>query len=112
MSKMLLGCCGAYCKTCKVLASEACRGCKIGYDTGERDLSRAKCRMKVCCTGRNFTSCADCPDISSCDNLIAFHGKKGYKYGKYRDAIRYIREKGYDRFFSIADTWKNAYGKY
>ena len=112
MSKLLLGCCGAYCKTCKVLEAKACLGCKIGYDTGERDLSRAKCRMKVCCIGRNFTSCADCPEISVCDTLTAFHGKGSYKYGKYRDAIRFIREHGYDRFFSIADTWKNAYGKY
>jgi hypothetical protein len=112
MSKEELGCCGAYCRTCKVLAEGACRGCKTGYDSGERTLSRAKCRIKVCCIGRDFASCADCPDIFVCDTLGAFHGKSGYKYEKYRDAITFIREHGYDCFFSIADTWKSATGKY
>jgi hypothetical protein len=25
-----------------------CRGCKLGYEHGERDLSKAKCEIKVC----------------------------------------------------------------
>ena len=107
-----LGCCGAYCRTCKALAAGACRGCKTGYESEERDLSRARCRIKVCCIGRDFASCADCPDLSVCETILAFHSKSGYKYAKYRDAIAFILEHGYDRFFSIADTWTNATGKY
>ena len=54
MSQRLIGCCGAYCKTCKVYREALCKGCKVGYDTEERDISRAKCAMKVCCIKRGL----------------------------------------------------------
>lgn len=41
-----------------------------------------------------------------------FYNKNGYKYAKYRQAVEYIKNNGYDAFFKIADHWKNAYGKY
>ena len=50
-----VGCCGAYCKTCikwqkeKYPDQRICRGCKLGYDTGERRADRAKCKIKSCC---------------------------------------------------------------
>jgi hypothetical protein len=40
-----IGCCGAYCKTCMKQQTEkyprerTCRGCKIGYESGERETS-------------------------------------------------------------------------
>jgi len=37
--------------------------------------------------------------------------KSGYKYGKYRQSIEFIRANGYERFIKIADTWKGPYGK-
>jgi hypothetical protein len=40
-SKRYIGCCGAYCKTCKPFIEGACKGCKIGFDTGERGINKA-----------------------------------------------------------------------
>lgn len=112
MSAKEIGCCGAYCKTCRVFISGVCRGCKLGYDTGERDIGKAKCAMKVCCIGKGFQTCADCAQYETCSALNAFYGKNGYKYQKYRQAAAFIRRFGYDVFLTIADTWKGAYGKY
>ena len=110
MSQLLVGCCGAYCKTCKVSIQGICKGCKVGYDTGEREISKAKCAMKVCCVRRGLISCADCADYDSCETLAAFYGHASYKYQKYREATAYIREHGYDAFLQLADQWSGAYG--
>ncbi len=110
MSRELLGCCGAYCQTCKVFARGACKGCKLGYDTGERDISKAKCAMKVCCVKRGLASCADCEAYGSCETLASFYAHDSYKYKKYRQATEYIRACGYNAFFQLADQWYEAYG--
>jgi hypothetical protein len=107
-----IGCCGAYCGTCPVRKENMCRGCKLGYQTGERDLSKARCQMKVCCIGKGFSSCADCDDYTHCETLQEFYGKNGYKYKKYKEAVDFIRQNGYDAFIAIADTWKRQCGKY
>jgi len=112
MSKELLGCCGAYCQTCKVYAQNLCKGCKVGYDTGERDIARAKCAMKVCCVKRGLMSCADCADYNACEILQSFYANDSYKYKKYKQATEFIRANGYDAFFQIADGWRGAYGAY
>ena len=50
MSIREIGCCGAYCKTCRSYTTgNNCRGCKLGYESGERDINKAKCKIKVCC---------------------------------------------------------------
>jgi hypothetical protein len=108
----LLGCCGAYCGPCKAFKENFCKGCKLGYKNGERDISKAKCKMKICCMGKNLNSCADCDEYSSCKIMQEFHNKKGYKYKKYKEAIEYIRKNGYEKFFEIANKWKMQYGKY
>jgi hypothetical protein len=107
-----IGCCGAYCGSCRVLREGACKGCKLGYDTGERELGKARCRIKVCCMTKGYRSCADCPEIETCGIMKEFFGKNGYKYKKYKEAIEFIRKNGYDAFLEIADTWTNAYGRY
>ncbi|MDD4096182.1 MAG: DUF3795 domain-containing protein [Oscillospiraceae bacterium] len=112
MSISEMGCCGAYCGTCRVFREHLCKGCKIGYENGDRDLSKAKCRMKVCCVSKKLRSCADCGDYDTCRILNDFYDKNAYKYKKYKEATEYIRANGYDAFLEIADTWKNAYGKY
>lgn len=112
MSIEEIGCCGAYCKTCLVLNKKVCQGCKIGYQSGGRDISKAKCKIKVCCIKKEQNSCADCIEYPICIIIQEFHNKNGYKYGKYRQAIEFIRNNGYGRFIKIADKWKNAYGKY
>ena len=111
MSKELIGCCGAYCKTCRVYTL-SCRGCKPGYADGMRDISRARCAMKVCCFRRGHQTCADCADFETCDTVQGFYSKNGYKYGKYKQAADYIRAHGYAHFLKIADTWRGAYGRY
>ncbi|MEN6417615.1 MAG: DUF3795 domain-containing protein [Clostridiaceae bacterium] len=111
MSKAEVGCCGAYCLTCKVFKENLCKGCKLGYGPGERDLSKAKCAMKVCCMRRGLMSCADCAEFETCLVLAAFYGHAGYKYRKYREAAAFIRAHGYDAFLRRADGWSGAYGK-
>lgn len=112
MSKVEIGSCGAYCKTCRVYLEGICIGCKIGYVDGTRDISKAKCKMKVCCIKKGYSSCADCTEYQSCMTLNEFYNKNGFKYRKYKQANEFIRQNGYDKFFEIADKWKNAYGKY
>jgi hypothetical protein len=112
MSVIEIGCCGAYCGTCPVLKENMCRGCKLGYKTGERDLSKAKCKMKVCCISKNYNSCADCEIYDSCEIIQAFQHKNGYKYKKYKEALDFIRANGYKKFLAIADGWNRQYGKY
>lgn len=107
-----IGCCGAYCKTCKAFREGFCKGCKLGYVTGERDIKKARCKIKVCCFGkRKLETCADCADYSKCSIIRGFYGKNGYKYKKYEEATRFIREKGYPKFLKQAREWKGAYGK-
>ena len=108
-----IGCCAAYCKTCRAFSEGNCRGCKLGYESGERDINRAKCKIKLCCfKERKFETCADCPDYPSCRIIQGFYNKKGYKYKKYKRSIEFIRKNGYDKFVIIADNWKGPYGKF
>ena len=110
--KRYIGCCGAYCKTCKPFIDGACKGCKIGFDTDERDIKKAKCKIKLCCFIDNkFDTCADCPGLASCKTIGTWYSKNGYKYKKYQQAIEFIKKNGYLKFFQVADNWKNAYGK-
>ena len=113
MSVREIGCCGAYCKTCRTsVTGSICRGCKLGYDTGERDIDKARCQIKVCCfKERQLETCADCPDLASCKTINDFYAKGGYKYKKYQQSTEFIKEKGYDQFIEIANNWRGPYGK-
>ncbi len=113
MSSIDIGCCAAYCGTCRALIDGTCLGCRLGYDTGERDINKARCKMKVCCIKRLGTACtcADCPDCLTCDTLQGLYRKKGYKYQKYRQSMEYLRTHGYDSFLEAAAKWKGAYGR-
>ena len=107
-----VGCCGAYCKTCRALAERSCKGCKLGYDSGDRDITKARCPIKLCCFGeKRFETCADCPDFEICEIISTFFSKKGYKYKKYRESLEFIRKYGYGEFVESAAGWKGAYGR-
>jgi hypothetical protein len=109
MSVREIGCCGAYCRTCRAYTSGFCRGCKLGYENGKRDINRAKCKMKLCCfRGRNLATCADCPDYP-CRILNIFLNKKGRE--KYRRQLEFIKEHGYKKFIAVANKWKDASGR-
>ncbi|MFB0919720.1 MAG: DUF3795 domain-containing protein [Oscillospiraceae bacterium] len=111
MSIEKIGCCGAYCGTCKAY-NTTCKGCKIGFTSGERDISKAKCKIKICCVSKQQNSCADCLQYDKCETIQSFHNHEGYKYGKYKQAIAYIKSNGYEEFLEKADKWNGAYGKY
>jgi len=113
LSLIEIGCCGAYCKTCRAFVTgNNCRGCKLGYETGERDINRSRCIIKVCCfKGRKLETCADCPDYFLCNIIHDFYSKQGHKYRKYRQSIEFIRENGYTKFMNKADAWVGPYGK-
>jgi hypothetical protein len=117
MTILEIGCCGAYCKTCmqwqkdKYPNQRTCLGCKLGYESGERDISKAKCKMKVCCFAkRKLQTCADCPD-NPCEILLEFYGKKGQKYKQQKNQLEFIKEHGYEEFLKHADKWKGPRGK-
>lgn len=107
-----IGCCGAYCRTCKEYTRSNCLGCKLGYDNGKRDINKAKCKMKVCCfKEKQLSTCADCQDYQSCSIIQTWLNKSGYKYKKYKESIEHIISFGYDSFLEKADQWQNQYGK-
>lgn len=111
-SARYIGCCGAYCNTCKPYIEGLCKGCKLGYDTRERLLEKARCAVKVCCfRDRQLETCAECPDFVSCEKIGSMYAKNGYKYKKYKQAVEFIRERGYEKFISLADQWKGPCGK-
>ncbi len=57
-------------------------------------------------------TCAECIELNDCQILTEFYNKNGYKYGKYREAVYFIKNNGYSRFLEISCTWKNQYGIY
>ena len=112
MSSIEIGCCSAYCKTCRAFRDGHYRGCRLGYESGQRDINRAKCRIKVCCMReKHLQTCTECDDYSSCTILQNWYEKAGSKYHRYKTSAEFIREHGYDRFVEIADKWKDSRGK-
>ena len=101
MTTLEIGCCGAYCRTCRAFRDGTCRGCKLGYEEGKRDIKRAKCRMKVCCFAeRGLQTCADCQNYETCEIIRTFQDKSGRKYKKYKEAMDFIRAHGYEEFLT------------
>ncbi len=111
MDKEFIGCCGAFCGTCPVRKENLCKGCKIGYLRGERDIKKAKCKIKVCCLSKNLDYCGLCSNYDNCEILGEFYGHDGYKYKKYKEANGYIREHGARSFVDKASNWDKQYGK-
>ena len=106
-----IGCCGAYCGTCREF-EKTCKGCKPGYLDGSRGLSRARWKMKKCCLTKGHITCADCEEYDRCEIIQVFINHPGYKYGKYKQALEFIHAYDYAAFMKAAENWKNAYGKY
>ena len=113
MSEDAIGCCGAFCGGCRERTEGRCPGCTAGYETGLRDIAKARCKIKVCCIGKlgNNCTCADCQDFQRCNILQDFYGKNGYKYRKYQESLKFIRANGSAAFRIIAQEWKRPYGK-
>ena len=79
-----IGCCGAYCGTCREYR-KTCRGC---------------------------ITCGDCAAYESCGTVQSFLSHPGYKYGKYRQALEYIRAHGHAAFLKMARHWTGACGRF
>ena len=107
-----IGCCGSFCGTCKVKKEILCLGCKFGYSGGERDISKAKCKIKICCITKKLVSCADCNGLDNCSIIQEFYNKNGYKYKKYKQAINYIVNNGYSKYLNQTKEWTMQYGRY
>jgi hypothetical protein len=104
-----IGCCCFNCKTCKEFTIGNCKGCKLGYIDGKRDINKAKCKTKLCCfKERKFNTCADCTDYSSC-SLIQ-NRFKGYQLKKSLGFIEFMKENGYKKYIKYANKWNNYYG--
>jgi len=79
--------------------------------SGERDVNKAKCEIKVCCfKERRLETCAGCPDYP-CEVLGEFWSKRGWKYKQYRKQLEFIRQNGYEEFLKRANKWKGPRGK-
>lgn len=108
----LIGCCGAYCKTCRSFVQGSCGGCKVGYEEGRRHISRARCRIKKCCLGvKGFGTCAECPGSGTCEVLGAFHAKRWPEYAKYKESLEFMERCGYSAFIERARGWTRSYGE-
>ena len=68
-------------------------------------------KLNFAVLGKGLGTCADCTNLNTCDTIQGWYAKNGYKYKKYKEAVEFIRKEGYPRFITLADTWKNAYGK-
>lgn len=107
-----IGCCGTYCKTCKPLIDGYCKGCRLGYENGERDINKAKCKIKICCiVEKKLETCADCLEYSSCERINTRFGKEKYTHKKIMQCLEFINKYGYEKFIKKANTWKGPYGK-
>ncbi len=112
MPVQYIGCCGAFCKTCPEYVNSNCKGCKLGYDDGKRDINKARCKIKLCCfRDKQLSTCVDCAELDTCNVIQSWFSKNGYKYRKYQESIKFIRQFGYDRFLVFANSWKRHYGK-
>ena len=110
---VLIGCCGAYCRTCRSFILGSCKGCKTGYEEGARDIKKAICKVKRCCIGTmRLETCADCRRFDRCTVLADFHGKNWPSYLRYRRALELIRADGYEEFIGRAKDWKRQYGEF
>ena len=49
---------------------------------------------------------------STMESIQSFLNHPGYKYGKYKQALEYIRAHGHAAFLNAAEHWTSAYGKY
>lgn len=107
-----IACCGCYCKTCKAFTSKNCPGCKLGYNNNNRDINKAKCKIKLCCLkDKIIESCADCSDFYKC-SIISNKFKSGtYDNKKCLETLEYIKSNGYNSFIKLANNWKNHFGK-
>ena len=71
------------------------------------------CYGAYCGTCREYLkTCKGCEEYDRCESIQSFLNHPGYKYGKYKQALEYIRAHGHAAFLNAAEHWTSAYGKY
>ena len=107
-----ISCCGFYCKTCKEYVKGFCKGCKLGYDENERDINKAKCKIKLCSfKDKQLISCADCNDFRDCEILSKRFKPGTYYHRKCIGLLEYLKSNGSDNYIKIASGWNSHMGK-
>jgi len=106
----LIGCCGAYCRTCMSTEESSCRGCRIGYADRTRSAHRSRCKIKRCCLmDHDLPTCMHCAEFATCPLLNNFYARfKGRALIK--AAALFIRKHGYRRFCAEARDWVSSRG--
>ena len=92
----LIAYCGLFCGACGSYLKERCPGCS-GNDKA------SWCKIRVCCKGKNITTCAECvefPDAMACKKFNNFMSKIFALIFKSDRAacIRHIREVGREKY--------------
>ncbi len=96
MTNYSVAACGLNCTCCKSFKSGKCPGC--------RDNAKASwCDIRKCCIGRDFATCAECPDHTDPHKCKKFNNLPGKVIGflfntdrfKAIDRIREIGAEGY-----------------
>ena len=54
----LVACCGLYCGACRAYLRGRCGGCRENHKA-------SWCKVRACCIGNQFASCADCTDFQN-----------------------------------------------
>ncbi|BFK87275.1 hypothetical protein I4200191B4_15810 [Pseudoflavonifractor gallinarum] len=68
--------------------------------------------VKKCCLTKGHTTCIDCEEYSRYEIFKLFFDHPGYKYPKYKQALKFIRAHDDAAFPKAAEHWKNAYSQY
>lgn len=88
----LVAYCGLYCGACKAYLLERCPGC-------HKNEKASWCKIRTCCMGRSYSSCAECKDFKEpkeCGKFNNFISKVfGFLFRSDRAAcIRQIKKNG------------------
>lgn len=94
--KKFVAFCGLYCGACKRFIDKKCPGCRD-------NIKAAWCKVRTCCMGKNYQSCADCQEFAKASDCKKFNNifSKFFAlvFGSDRQAcVDRIKETGYDSF--------------
>jgi len=62
----LIAFCGLYCGACKRYLQEKCPGC-------QGNVKASWCKIRTCCLGNGYSSCADCKEFSNPNDCKKFN---------------------------------------
>lgn len=101
----LVAYCGLYCGACPAWLKNKCPGCR-------ENLKATWCKLRSCCIGNNYTTCADCKTFSNVNECGLFNNFISrifaFVFRSNRKAcIDQIRESGIDKHAEIMAAAKS-----